>query len=506
MTRSNKTTIAVIVCALALVLSSLFYFQNHSEKESQAELSSQETVDYRGPVDDCLQFELLYSRDGILAADCTANYVHYYPKNYDPKVAEKTKGDLRIGSFNLFHLGDNQAPMKSLSLVAKIINQWDVVGAQEMMPLPGEWAVANQKIYDFLVANRANVVFPHQNWKVTFPGYLALLHELHEIDPSWALILQPSPEGEGTSGEMAGFFYRSSRVRLKDWGYCPRDGAVELKSNESLFNYGCLTQIPPDQRQLMSRVAFTAFFQAGNFDFIGVTTHVRFRPSDQEADRKAQEVSICNSHENLQKCKVANEFVGRFYEVQAIARQIHDMKQIAGDQDVVFMGDFNIEFAKNNQALWNASLKDAPGYVVTQTAPTTLSIKSAKMASNYDHFILDPQATKECDINTVRDFNFTDVENSTDPVKKDIARMLSPAMQAVLLSDASAELEMLTKFQLGKNKGLRPLSDKEKADMTKSYADSVTRMKANKYGALLELISDHIPVEMNCRIGTRDDD
>lgn len=504
--KSNKTSIVLILCAFALVLSSVFYFQSQQVKVSNTELSSQAGPDYRGPLDDCMQFEVLYARSGNLAADCTYNYIHYYPKNYNPAVAEKTKGLLRIGSFNLFHLGDNQSPMKNLSLVAKIMNQWDVVGAQEMMPLPTEWAAANQKIFDFIIKNRDNVVFPHPQWQVTTPGYLNLLHEMQKLDPSWALILQPMPEGEGTSGEMAGFFYRSGRVRLKDWGYCPQNNVTELKSNTHLYNYGCLAQVSEDQRRLMSRVGFTAFFQAGNFDFIGITTHVRFRPADQDLDRKAQEASICQDHQNPSKCKVADEFVGRFYEIQAVVRQIQSIKEIARDQDVIFMGDFNIEFADKNKALWAAALKEAPGYQVTQIAPTTLSIKSAKMSSNYDHFIFNPKTTKECDVTSIKDFNFTDVENSSEPLKKEIARFLNPAIQSVLLSDAREQLETLTKFQLGKNTGLRPLNNKEKEGMAKSFADSIERMKANKYGALLELISDHIPVEMDCHIGEKDDD
>ena len=127
------------------------------------------------------------------------------------------------------------------------------------------------------------------------PGYLRLLIELQNLDPSWALILQPTPEGEGSSGEMAGFYYRSNKVRLKDWGYCPVDQSVDITSKASLNNYGCLLQIPADQRKLMSRVAFAAYFQSGTFDFIAATTHVRFRQADLEADRQEQTHQICGS-------------------------------------------------------------------------------------------------------------------------------------------------------------------------------------------------------------------
>lgn len=512
----NKVTLVLCVCALALVVSSLFYFQNHSNKELGTDLSSSAPIaaaapsTYRGPIDDCVQNTVLYSSTSHLIAECSGNYVHFYPENVNPRSAESTSGDLRIGSFNLFHLGDNQSPMKHLGLVAKIMNQWDVVGAQEMMPLPGEWADGNQKIFNLLsVKKGSSVSFPYENWSVTMPGYMRLLVELQALDPSWAVILQPVPEGEGTSGEMAGFYYRSKKVRLKEWGYCPAERAIDVRTGARVANYACLLQIPEDQRRLMSRVAFTAYFQAGKFDFVGVTTHVRFRASDKEEEQKEQAQDICSFHSNPAKCKPAKDEVGRFYEVTAIANQFNDIKKITGDNDIIFTGDFNLEDDKKSKDLWAASLAPAEGYQVTQTDMTTLSIKSAKMASNYDHFILDPKATSECDMSSIRAFDFTTADTSSDPVMKEIAKFLNPAMQQILLADAQQSMATLTKYQLGRGKSedsLRPLNDKEKAEMIRSYSESIQRMKANKYGALLELISDHVPIEMRCRIPARDDD
>lgn len=511
----NRVTLVLCICALALVVSSLFYFQSHSNKELGADLSSnapavEAASIYRGPIDDCLQNSLLYSSTSHLAAECTGNYVHFYPENVNQRSAESASGDLRIGSFNLFHLGDNQSPMKHLGLVAKIMNQWDLVGAQEMMPLPGEWADANQKIFGLLAqSNGKTVNFPHENWSVVMPGYLRLLVELQALDPSWAIILQPVPEGEGTSGEMAGFYYRSKKVRLKEWGYCPSARAIDVRSGAPAKNYGCLLQIPDDQRRLMSRVAFSAYFQAGKFDFIGVTTHVRFRAADTEEELKEQAADVCSFHVNQAKCKPAKDEVGRFFEVTAIVNQFNDMKQIAGDKDIIFTGDFNLQDDAKSKELWAASLKPAEGFKVTQTGMTTVSIKSARMASNYDHFILDPNATAECDMNSIRVFDFSTADTSSDPVMKEIARFLNPAMQDILLQDMQSSMATLTKFQAGRGKSedsIRPLNDKEKADMARSYSEAVQRMRTNKYGAVLELISDHTPIEMKCRIPMRDDD
>src|SRR3989344_2753056 len=104
--RSNKVTFVFIFCGVILVGASLFYFQKSGKKSSSVEFSSQiAPVNYRGPVDDCMQYDILYSRTETLSGDCTENYVHFYPKTLNPETATKTTGDVRIGSFNLFHLG-----------------------------------------------------------------------------------------------------------------------------------------------------------------------------------------------------------------------------------------------------------------------------------------------------------------------------------------------------------------------------------------------------------------
>ena len=89
-----------------------------------------------GPIDDCLNFNVLYARNEGLTAECTLNYTHYFSE----RVTPVSKANIRIGTFNLFHMGDNQSSLKNFKVVAKIMNQWDIVGSQELLPLPGPQA------------------------------------------------------------------------------------------------------------------------------------------------------------------------------------------------------------------------------------------------------------------------------------------------------------------------------------------------------------------------------
>lgn len=501
----KKSFYVLGICALVVVISYTVYTRNQ-QITSRTEFSSETpSASYRGPLDDCLQNAFLYSQDGKIAADCAVNYVHFYPNHIDPREAEKTRGKLRIGSFNVFHLGDNQAPLKNMKLVASIMNQWDLVGTQELMPLSSEWATTNSKIHD-LLAKSGKIAGPYDNWSVMLPGYLRLLSELRRLDPAWALILQAEPQGEASSTEMAGFYYRSNKVNLKDWDYCKADLSVDLKTSRNLPNYACFVRVPKERRELMSRLPFVAYFQSGTFDFVAVTTHVRFRPEDEASALSQQEKELCQLHATPDRCKIPKETVGRYYEVEATAAEFEAMQKVARDHDVIFMGDFNLAYDKKSQDLWNAALKSVPGYIVTQTDPTTLSIPAQRLASNYDHFIFDPKKTRECSVESVRIFDFTQALQDSRPVMKEIAQYLGPDGKKMILEDTREYYSKLTKFQPANGGALRPLNEKEKESMAKSYADSIGRMEKNMHGALLELISDHIPIEMECTIGNSDDD
>lgn len=521
-----KRNIILFAVLLAVACGGVYFF--YSAKIMQTDFASQSEVNtvvsnqdvavalaaksvsntYRGPLDDCLQNGFVYTRLGDMMADCTLNYVHFYPSPAakTQNMQKRKAGELKIGSFNLFHLGDNQAPLKNLALMANVINRWDIVGAQEFMPLPSDAALNNLSLMKLLQdESKKPIRFPYDDWHVVTPGYLKLLQELQKLDSSWALILQSSPAGEGSTGEMAGFFYRSSLVDLKEWDYCPAERSADIKTNAPLKNYACLVQVPEQTQKLISRTAFAANFRSGQFDFVGLTSHIRFRPPDSEADLRIQLDTICSMHADLKKCNLPKDSIGRFYEVVAVVEQISSIKEKAHDKDVIFMGDFNLELQPKNVEYWKAALRKAPGFVATQTELTTLSVPGNKLASNYDHFIFDPTETTECDARTAKSYNILLAAKVTqDPVLKKFAGFFKAGGQTAFAETVATDLEKMLKYQEKGDLFVRPLSDKEKKDYTDSMAESLKRMKVNDYAAEVELISDHLPIELSCRTNKAD--
>ncbi len=490
----------------------LFHFSTDRAVE-KAEFSSmalpKQKNQYRGSIDDCLLSDTIYNRNDEIQSICTENYVHFFPSEIqkNKKNEKRSPKDLKIGSFNLFHLGDNQAPMKSYAIVASIINQWDLVGGQEMMPLASDIATENRKLGE-AIQNQTSIDYPFSDWSVLAPGYLRVLRELQKLDSSWALILQPTSEGEGGAGEMAGFYYRSSIVQLKEWDYCAFEKSVDSKTQAQAPSYACLTQAAEKVAKLTSRLAFAAFFKSDNFDFIALTTHSRFRRSLDPKDLEAQKKAICNNHSQPDKCKIPLDQVGRYYEVLAVAEQIGKMKEDAKDADVIFMGDFNLELAPITVENWKASLRPAPLLRPFQKDPTTVGIKFSKMISSYDHFILDTKWTSECNAEASQSYDFVKAAaRGASSADKLIKQHLLPSAQKAVVAEKKMETEKFIKVQNSSSGPvLRALNEKEKDEINASYDAALIRMKVNDYAVVLELISDHIPIEMNCKRDLPDDD
>lgn len=467
----------------------------------------------QGPIDDCLNFASLYARNEGLTAECTSNYEHYFSETPAPSIS---KPNLRIGSFNLLHLGDNQASLKNFKLVAQIMNQWDIVGSQELMPLPGPQAASNHLIAGVIEQTGNNNYYVQKNLQVEKPGYLTLLTELRRLDPSWAVILQSEAEGEGGSGEMAGFYYRQSVVQLRDWGYCPSDKAIDLRTQTPTRNLGCLVQVSEEQKKLISRRAFAAYFQSGNFDFVGLTAHIRFNPAMQATDIQAQTKELCQNFVApppskptkfvkagktvANPCKPTLSDVGRYYEVKAIADQIATIQQQSNDKDVIYMGDFNLELFTTTVPYWNAALKSAEGFKVYQSSPTTLGVKKNALVSNYDHFIFNPLFTTTCSVKGIRPYNFTALTQTPTDLQKMFLAATETAQVQAQMERRLAEVRNFAKAKVNRDNQvfITNLDPKEIEEYRVRMLGAAKRMSFNHVGAMQEQISDHVPIEMEC--------
>lgn len=456
--------------------------------------------------------------DGNLV-ECTDDYLLY-------ESDEKTKlknSNLRIGSFNIIRIGQAQTRFKRNDLVADIINQWDLVNVVEIMTSGKDLIVHNEKI-DRLAestgtTDRADIETSYQ-----MPKYLLILQELRKLDPSWSLIMAPAGTGETTSSyEYSGFFYRNGFVVNGETSFC---GGKR----------GCLTPISRENYEnLVSRSPFVAHFKAGKLKFNAAGLHLRFRAPAEDcatADgehKKGQKKCVDYSSAEQKLVKDYLEVAGRVKINKEDARYMElavaERELRKSDDPVILMGDFNLEFNERNSKLWNFAVGHGNVFVHEKTS---ISAQNG-LANEYDHFVFVPEKNlAKCKPETAKAFDFMldlNTPKTTDPDLEDLKDFIMlrknrtkalEEFKASLKEQQSAMTCTKTECTMG------PLYDSAgTANLLCLYERNVLGNEAKKcvaeagaeedeeesapgkkpiYKVWHEIISDHIPVEMECAI------
>jgi hypothetical protein len=373
---------------------------------------------------------------------CNTQYHHYNSEAakrfYNPLNALRGQ-DVKIASFNLFYPGSYKAAFKDLALVAKIINDFDVIGVQELLPVVGNEDLHNRNLIKFIangpdlivnarkkledLMNRASTTqaqlddarirlakyeadLVEARTLYRSPGYLKVLDELRKLDPSWALILSPRAEALEANHvqEFTGFYYRARKVQTRTNKHCKEFFEEYDMGGTSV---GCIPNFRQefmgrDTAIVFSRRPFMASFESGNFSFTLLTSHVIFTsPKDETKMAQILEPSFGVRHYTELGSGASQARYARFAEIKVTLEFMQKYRERYNEPATIYMGDTNLE--KSNP-FWPNVLSSMPGSEVLVDEKTTLTVRryTAKgeetqgMASNYDHFIADKNALPNC--------------------------------------------------------------------------------------------------------------
>lgn len=492
------------------------------------------------------------------SVDCGLYYHHYNSQSSNYQYSNSSS-QLKIGSWNVFHPGIGKTAYKDFRLVAEIINRWDVVTVQELLPLigadlkhneavltlidDGPWQLKKlidklegmnpgTKIYERTKKSVEELTADIKEAKGLYrsPGYLKILSELRKIDPSWALIISPSPEGSEGSfiNELVGFFYRGTKVRPTVNEHCS-----EFRETKSYPAFACYPEFSSkfmykNYDGLFSRRPFMASFQSGNFDFVLMGTHVIFNaPSDDEFMGKIlSKVFGVDSYDELGPGVDSTNYA-RYAEVKMTLDFIRKFKKTYKEQDIILGGDLNIE---RKEPFMQEILKKYDGLVMLIDKPTSLANKryvssgdSDGYSKNFDHFIMGRETDKECR---------TGGEYHADRVDFYSGDILSYMKKNYIVRNVGEYDRLTSDYQMtaaGKKiynramvsfeeelKKSRTIKRGKVVDENTSYKTKLEtferRVFMNQlsddsfYGVYQEIISDHVPIEMSCTTSLRDDD
>lgn len=383
---------------------------------------------------------------------CETNYHHYNSngfKNYYSRSYALRQGEVRISEFNVLHPGMSKTRYKDYRKVAQMMEQYDVIGVTELIPLMGTDYTVNQSLMEFIetapdiidqleaeiaslkrsiaastrgaTVKKRNLTLKERRLQqmqedledasslYRKPGYIKILDELQALEKddshTWALILSPRGEGPETSNtkELVGYYYRSSVVKPQVNKYCKNSRYWGRATP-----YACIINLDADdmgddKSGAFSRRPFLAEFISGNFSFALLTSHVLFQsPTDEDLMRYIMRKAFGVSTYVGFGTGMAKDNYARFAEVKMSLEFIErNLKGSGHQKDIIYMGDLNLESA--NQ-FWPNVLSAWPGAQlfidgktsVTKTKYDKHGDPTFGKASNYDHFIFDPKVTDEC--------------------------------------------------------------------------------------------------------------
>jgi hypothetical protein len=487
--------------------------------------------------------------------ECYSNYQHYGPTT----KTSRSNGSLRIAGYNLLHPGTSKALFKDYSLIAKIMNKYDVVSGLEILGTVGHDEANNQAVLTLLRsspkmvtdlkalkaktpdasklkdidAKLAKLMADTQTAYSLYraPGYFKALMALKKLDPSWALILSPRGDSalQGSVEEMVGFFYRANNVTPISNPHCD-----EYKDENGGIPYACILNLGPkfmgkDYTHNFARRPFMVSFKSGNLKFSLISMHVVFTFSGDEVAQKKlmNDVFGVDAPSDLGGGINSSNFA-RFAEVKTTLNFMNRFRQKYNDNNIMFVSDTNLT-ASN--PYWAEVLKSFPGGSLLINDPSTISpprymgdgTETNGVASTYDHFVLDKTADIQTDIEKmymIRSVNPVSVRNKAfepfddggvlvggdippddTPLPAKLDYPLSGAGQTKLnrlVSEYTAQLTgMLT---VKKNEVVADdFQVQERIDGFKRRVFMNQLTNAFYYRFYQEILSDHFPVSITCK-------
>ena len=402
------------------------HFQAHSEEvvskshlEDQAKIFEQQKR--------CEVINLLLVNKQF-KTECFEKYNHYGPST----TTIKSQSKIKIANYNLLHPGTSKTLFKDYAIVAKIMNQYDIVSGLELLGTVGRDEIHNKKLISFLESAPAlleklknerlilndskkikeldaKILKLSTDTNIAYdlfraPGYLKVLTELKKLDPSWSLVITPRGDSAmiGSVEELSGFYYRASVATPTTNPHCQ-----EYAYEEEGISFACFITL--DKRFMgrelvehFSRRPFMASFKVGQSTIHLVTSHIVFTYSGSEEEAKdlLQKTFGVEDYKELGSGINAINFA-RYAEVKNTLEFMNKFRARYNEKKIMLLADMNLV---SKSSFWPKILSAFPGGELLITEPTTISPtqflangnETHGVANDYDHFILDPSDFSNC--------------------------------------------------------------------------------------------------------------
>lgn len=373
------------------------------------------------------------------------------------------------------------------------------------------------------------------------PGYLRILNALRSLRDgnNWALIISSTPEGRESNHtkELIGYYYRANVVAPITTPYCMNRGLQEASKGYACHPMMDRKDLGEDKSFIFSRRPFLTSFKAGNFQTTLMAAHSIYEaPKFGESWTKRVLMSAFDET-NVSRLPVGldSDNYARYAELKVMLefmeKRSHWMRR-----DPVLLGDFNLE--SSNQYM-DEVISEWRGARMFIDKPTSVSEakfdKNGKrtngVSSNYDHIILKPHTSSECMSSSYSldggVYNFLNLPRSKDFIGRRykvrnetqysrgrysvnkakyrslVAKYVEPIknLKDPILTIARKKFTYKKKYSKTAP-GIVP-HKREIREQTLNFVSRILEsQKVNEtyYGFYKQVISDHLPIYMRCRI------
>ncbi|MGB0453751.1 MAG: hypothetical protein ACPGJV_08540 [Bacteriovoracaceae bacterium] len=473
----------------------------------------------------CLELKRFNSSNNIVF-ECTDSYHHFKSRltTSPRRTQRRASNNLEIGSFNLYHLGGKVAKFKDLDIVAKVIDNFDVLAAQEIQPVLGRDRKVNEALLSYI--GRRN---PRTSEKKIYvqPGYLSLLKALQKLDPSWSLITSPLAESSPFK-EYVGFYYRRSKVELIEDEHC-----LDFKSEPRGKNFACYPALnsdflDDDYESYFSRRPYLAKFRARRFDFTLMTSHfIHNAPSDiNQSTEMLSKFFGATDMDDLHESGVNSMNYARVVEMKVILKFMNQYHRDYSEGDLIFLGDMNLEpknsYVQKILSRTDYSLDGEDETTLTNFRYDSTGQETKGFSKSYDHVMWDRSKIRSNCSTKVSRYDFTKGKTHSLIAKKYMIRSnyvsQSPEEDFDYLATSKGlrnmnehlaryKRQLLSQKVVKRNKIVldnyrvdEQVSDfEERVFLDQLYDDSF-------YRVYKELISDHFPIHFSCNTSRYDND
>lgn len=442
-------------------------------------------------LDEC-KMQQKYFRESLKVI-CGEHYHQYLATNFEKKQAPEK---LRIAGFNLWNIGSAQTKFKDFKIVAKMINQWDIVAAVELLPIIGADFKINSDIFKY----QKEVVVKAKEKLTYYKRKVAEHRKKHELKPP---------------GTPKGYYYRRAEQKLAESEVIYQEALVQAEEMKSMVRPAGYLKLLQELQSLNPEAGWSL---AITNEKMGDSTLKELSGFYyRRSITKPTKNEYCNDAFQSRDVQGSKVNLARLKEVILTGKLMNRMRLAYREKDLFLIGDLNLSTELINKAIVSFSeIEGIDGWKVLNDELSSISDHSG-LKSNYDHVIYHQKETTECfnKDGELGDIHAETLKFTDRPVQEQLGLAKFDVFENGIFDQDSARLmaqeyrkTLVDRKSMNRGKIVPEFTESKLERMEELFFQRVFESQTKEetpFKWLKQLISDHLPIHFACSTQVDDD-